>query len=540
MIGMYFPEKYAFVSVLPIENKRHLMPGYVNPVCEFIRLMGTIGPSEISKEQAKSKPLAVILHAYHFAHHLWNELSAIEEILSNSTDNLTIFLLSTPFGPLEEIIGNYPNVNIINSVGKTITDVSIDALNKSFFWVPIGRLFIPSALINKLKTLSASLAPKDVNFSEQIRRRHDLILWVSIRKDTRVWLNQVEVMVKILDDLSNRYDAIAVIFDGMTPGFGGLVSERTINREQAIADEIFRRTNVNVTFISLAGASLQQAIVWSEIADVYIAHHGTIQHKIAWFQDVRGLCHYYSDGEFLREKFTALYAREGSHAPQYIMGTNGIADSRGNDPRKDLFSYDIDTNEIINKLMELCGSVSSRGTMQHLTKSEMHHLNKEYYNRLENERKMSFVESHLASANKAWSEKKVEKAFSEFSLAFSIFPKSKKVIDRILGFMILNYVVWLRDDGLAVSRVRALFFFLSAIDKNNSFVRERLLSEIFEVDDLILFEFMLIDAIRHFPDWVKDANESLLKMERTSGGEAIKLEFARREINKFLARDRAY
>ncbi len=172
---------------------------------------------------------------------------------------------------------------------------------------------------------------------------------MTLRLDARTWLGQKNGLINLIRALAQDYPSLAVILDGYSVPEGplGRTATRHVASEAAVAEEIVGELEPQVRVKNLIGARLLEAIVWSEQADFYIAHHGTLQHKIGWLANRPGVVHAGKNLDFRIARHPAFTAREGAVPPVYVFGTVARDDRRRGDARPDMFSYELDWRELL-------------------------------------------------------------------------------------------------------------------------------------------------------------------------------------------------
>jgi hypothetical protein len=97
-----------------------------------------------------------------------------------------------------------------------------------------------------------------------------------------------------------RYPQLGVVFDGFSiPADRSEASEKVeyasiIDEENAVVDAVRRKLrdrNIQIVIFNIIGRTIFDAIEWAHAIDVYISPFGTIQHKVGWFANKRGIIH---------------------------------------------------------------------------------------------------------------------------------------------------------------------------------------------------------------------------------------------------------
>jgi hypothetical protein len=217
--------------------------------------------------------------------------------------------------------------------------------------------------------------------------------------------------------------------------------------------DIITASSPHFTFISLAGVDLLRALLWTRVVDFYIAHHGTVHHKIAWFSDAPGIVH--AGRGTVPDSFmiTTLHACQDRPVPNYVWGSVGRNDSSVNDGRKDLFSYYLGASELFAAIAPIVRerlrssplSISSPARKEFISLSRSEYLDDR-------------VRQILKSGFRAWAAGNAPLAFDEFANAFKEAPFDEQINAALLSIVTSHYVC---SEGVSPeNRVGALEFFL--------------------------------------------------------------------------------
>lgn len=266
---------------------------------QFQRLRGS--PSETSPTHP-GPPTLVIGHI-NFAHHLWNELGALQAWLCTASDQaiekLSVIAVAEPLGPLEEIFPRLSSARIYRGKGKT-PEINLK--------VRVGSCLVTSPIRETLRSYCAlrgnTLAAQKV--LGEIGGRHPVV-WLSVRQNSRTPDNQLAFLRAVIRCILGVYDDAIFVVDGFSFPVDFFVDARTIDERalfsarskdastfvRSLRDEISRELGPDPAsrLLDISGLNLTEAIHIGGHCDYYICHSGTLQHKIAWFHDVPGFIH---------------------------------------------------------------------------------------------------------------------------------------------------------------------------------------------------------------------------------------------------------
>ena len=317
------------------------------------------------------KKLAVCLGHDNFAHHIFNELSGLYRLekahLLNQID--TFWILRETLGKIENI---FPQISpqkikkiaIINhtKVNKEEAYIQIfrETLKNNHFCLHVGDCYISNALAQRIYQLAiesdnCSNLPNQI---QTIKKFHYPLLWISISVDNRTWTDQENGFANLINALAEKFPNLGVVFDGFSYQedtlFSGKINElKTIEKQNDIVKKIHQRSQSDVAIYNTVGCSLYESIIWANSIDFYLAHHGTIQHKVGWLANKPGIVH--SNTKVLNSSHHYIEnAREKGIKPVYIH-PRFVQDVQLNisDPRNNLDNYQVDWQVLQQYLLEV-------------------------------------------------------------------------------------------------------------------------------------------------------------------------------------------
>jgi hypothetical protein len=357
--------------------------------------------SDITKyvENIIGKSMCLMLGSYHFAHNLWNELSFVDGAI-NEVGLSEIFFLERhhPNGSLGDLFPELDQEMITDCKSLNVDEFHLETLRRNHFVVPLGRKFISDTLIGRITKVAESKYPVDVSKATFFHESNEIVLWVSTRHDVRIWKNELEVIGDIINKLCQEYESVGLIYDGYTLPTS-LWNPNVVSSflEQSIPQSIAEKKIPNLSLISLIGASLEQAYIWSAAADCYITHHGTPNHKIAWLRDIPGIVHLADQqGKFRPDGFGAIHARQFENVPIYLYGKIFEGADRTSFIRDNLQDYKLKALEVIASFKMILSQIPKRRTTKILERQSLIQLNPSYWRDYE-------ADQLLISATNAWS-----------------------------------------------------------------------------------------------------------------------------------------
>ena len=147
----------------------------------------------LSDTDWKSRKSAVCIGFYHFAHHLWNELSGLHRLHKKELlQNVDKFLvLREPLGPIEQIFPEIPEERIERK--DNTSDLFYGILENGYFAVRVGDDYLTSDLVSRVaKVSSANCLPTTLETVKEAKSKYHPLLWVGIRVGNRAWGDQAD------------------------------------------------------------------------------------------------------------------------------------------------------------------------------------------------------------------------------------------------------------------------------------------------------------------------------------------------------------
>jgi hypothetical protein len=286
----------------------------------------------LSDTEGKSRKSAVCLGFYHFAHHLWNELSGLHRLykkgLLRRVDRFLV--LREPLGPIEQIFPEIPEDRIQRK--DDTSDLFYEILENGYFAVRVGDDYLASDLASRVaKVSSANCLPTTLDTVKDAKSRYHPLLWVGIRVGNRAWADQVDGLSNMIASLQKEYPTLGVVFDGFSlpadisaesseqRGYAGILAQENeiVNR----IVENLRQRQVAVGIFNIIGLSIHDANVWAHAIDVYVSPYGSLQHKVGWLANKPGLVH--TNETLLQSPAKYVWAAvENGIPPRYVRGAS--------------------------------------------------------------------------------------------------------------------------------------------------------------------------------------------------------------------------
>jgi hypothetical protein len=233
-----------------------------------------------------------------YAHHLWNQLGALEALLARC-NAVTVLATHQPIAPLTEIFADHPRLNVIATPPDALSRV--DPRTSLPFGVA-GKMVMRSVCARILQLAERRASPGIRDF---LRRTQDHTrIWLTLRAQGRTALNLFDALIAVAGDLL-RDERFAIVFDGYSRpndyatnrDYHRPTVEGAVAREGALAHALVAELTKRIgpaakdrIFVGV-GCDLLDSLHLAANCHAYFAHHGTIQHKIGYFTTVPGMAH---------------------------------------------------------------------------------------------------------------------------------------------------------------------------------------------------------------------------------------------------------
>lgn len=308
---------------------------------------------QLSRLRRYSAPTLISGHN-NFAHHLWNELSAIDYWVQGAAgervESLTVLATNEPLGPLNEIFSPLQSARVVPVIAHDLDKAACDAPIS----VRAGSQFVTKSVRDKV--LAVAQAHCDGEAVSRITR--GLLddawprIWVSTRVGSRTADNLRKFLLYVFRRIFDLYPDAAVFIDGFSfpYGFPGDVRvawlresfEGFARSTGEFIDNLCARAMANLgrhkasQIVSISGISLAEAILIGGRCDYYICHAGTLQHKIGWIHSIPGFVHMPRPGH-VHAAWAAAQA-EGAIIP-HVFPAGFVRRSSSEAERKGAWNY---------------------------------------------------------------------------------------------------------------------------------------------------------------------------------------------------------
>jgi hypothetical protein len=272
--------------------------------------------------------VSVIGHP-NYAHHLSNELQAVERLMqSQAIDSLDKLLVSRhALGRVEWL---FPELDPAKIEYREEGNEAFFAANlrENNFVIKIGDNYVSSELQHRVTRAAAQHAEprRDLALCRGGSLDTRTVLWISIKCGDRTLVDQSSFLTGLIRNIHTHRSDLLVLFDGVSlpcdhsDVHGGRIFKKEfIEEHRRVIEEIGQHLDADgIEWISLNGKTLLETIWWTRFVDLYFTHWGSIQHKIGWFSDCPGLAHGNSSILSKSKRLTEYLRSLGRPAPLFV------------------------------------------------------------------------------------------------------------------------------------------------------------------------------------------------------------------------------
>ena len=479
-LALYFPSSEVIVTLVSSQTIKaediNLFKAYAVNDWERIK------SCTISSDK---KEKVTIIWFRHFAHHLWNELSAIYKLYeTNLLDKVDKFLVvNEPLGCINEVFPEIPSEKIKHITHK---ELQTEILENNYFNLNLGNAFIKEDLAKRVYQVSLhKCSPAFLAEVESAKKNHSLLFWVSIRLGSRTWVSQVEGIANIIKSLSENFPNLGVVVDGFSlpedlEGFIDPKHKATIGKEKETVRQIRSLLPPEVKVYDTVGCWLHESIVWAEAIDLYLTHHGTIQHKVGWTANKPGVVH--TNKKILKMSPSVrpgCWERENIVVPVYISEQH-IIDLEDKvythhgkwDKKTSLYNYECDWRGVYEEVLKIALSIRDEKVKadlnlgNQLTKDEKETKTIESYQK-ESELNPDSIPTLSKLAEIYSNQKEYDQAFTSYLKIVSRRPKKPIFLQKLVRVSLDYSQLLLKNNDLEKAIATYQEFITQKLSKNN-------------------------------------------------------------------------
>jgi hypothetical protein len=233
-----------------------------------------------------------------FAHHLWNELTAFEQLVSQSVPLPTreLVIAHEPLGRIDRI---FPEI-----AHWKIHRVPFASMPQALY-VNLGGYRISERMRTRMLQHARREVSSDIDsLIQYIKSIAGPVFWISVRTNPPTFENQRELIVAVCRRLLNSNVRCCILLDGFslpedwsstddaTSESYRTLAEASRNEIDAIIGELSHTMrSSSQLLVNAGGIRLLDSIALAQLADAYFCHSGSVQHKIGWTANKPGIIH---------------------------------------------------------------------------------------------------------------------------------------------------------------------------------------------------------------------------------------------------------
>ncbi len=213
-------------------------------------------------------------------HHFIQELPGVQKLI-NETDIEKIYSFFEYYGPHDFVLNTNIPIVYVENIEQLFVSTCVE---KICFYKLILSHTTPE-ILSRVKDFAYRM-------SEPSTRTFNKCFLFTIRTTKRLLINQEEFIINSIQMLEEIYPGSLYYIDGYTKLHSSWVEDTHphVQRERKIFSNI-QKALPNINIKSLIFIDLVTYINSVRYVDFYVAHIGTLQHKIGYFSSARGLIH---------------------------------------------------------------------------------------------------------------------------------------------------------------------------------------------------------------------------------------------------------
>lgn len=325
-LGIYFPRRHLLIlgseDVFLYRELIDLEGFIINFQSQMIANASRV----IKYLKSEERKIVAPFTAHQFAHHIWNELPFVENLIrAGIAENIDKYLTEArPMGKLGNI---FPEIADRSFECDGGSDLFYLALNNNYFVIKPGAVAIQNSLTERLQHFIANnIRQEFIETCNRWREQYFPLIWIGVRVRTRTCIDQKDGLIRLIKQLTDRFPRLGVVIDGFSfpcePLLWGFESVNdVIAEEKDLFDSIRDKLSCPENVISAIGLHLYESLFLANFVDGYICHHGTSQHKF-WLAEMDiGIVHANAEILKLAEQepfYVVSNVRSGMAKPCYI------------------------------------------------------------------------------------------------------------------------------------------------------------------------------------------------------------------------------
>ena len=230
---------------------------------------------------SKSKELVAIASVMdHFGHTVLNEYPSYHELSErNLLINFKKYIIGGyEFIPFDKFFPEVNKDNIIRKLEYNSLEMFEYALTNNYFIIrpTNGSYNLNRGLAKRIYSASVKSSSETCLQEIEVAKKHFPVLWLEIRTNDRIWLNQAEGIAEIANRLYSDYPNLAIIFAGWSCLDSDNSSDKGwIEKDKQVVEESRALIAPNIPTFAVVGYKIYEKIAWAGAANVHIVTYGS-------------------------------------------------------------------------------------------------------------------------------------------------------------------------------------------------------------------------------------------------------------------------
>jgi hypothetical protein len=244
-------------------------------------------------------PVVIVTGDMNYAHHAWNQLSALHDLIQSSVQLSNVEFVTThePFGSIARIFPEIAHAQMHHT-----SDALLPSYNRQGrVFVALGGVKIRESLVHRLLDRPALPETTDARaLDEALSKIAGPVLWMSVRTRNRTATNQRQLLAALGRAFLTRAPNGAIVIDGHSvstdverpaPDMMARVEADRVDAAAILEDIAAALPSAREKIHFAIGLPIIDSIFLGRRSTIYFAHHGTVQHKVGWFTPIPGMVH---------------------------------------------------------------------------------------------------------------------------------------------------------------------------------------------------------------------------------------------------------
>jgi hypothetical protein len=213
-----------------------------------------------------------------FGHHIWQELSGIDDLVGSENFGKVSSLLVGPhtWFKLDRVFPELAHLPLV-ACATPEQMVVCGAAVPGTIVRPIGMQISSGLRLRIRRAAAAAIGPEQVAAIAAAGARTHLI-WINLRAHNKMWQSQVDGYANLLNALHQEFGNIGVVYDGWKD-------------TTEIRDDINARLDPAIIRHDTIGVSIDASVIWADAVTAYVSVVGSGLVLNSWLIQKPGIAH---------------------------------------------------------------------------------------------------------------------------------------------------------------------------------------------------------------------------------------------------------